>query len=41
MLNLTYVIVKCGIVNPNVNGFLDLSSYVCAPPSLLFGSCYC
>ena len=23
-VNFTYVIVKCGIVNPNVNGFLDV-----------------
>ena len=28
----TYVIVKYGIVNPNVNGFLDVSSYVVPLP---------
>ena len=25
-LNFTYVIVKYGIINPNVDGFLDISS---------------
>ena len=28
----TYIVVKCGIINPNVDGFLDVSSSVVLLP---------
>ena len=38
-IELTYVCIKCGIVNPYVDGFLNNSGNVIGPPFLLFGSC--